>query len=124
MELQADRLEEIAERLGLGREAEPAADWIDPGVPWPAEIDRAAFYGLAGDFVRAVEPHSEADPVAILIYTLAFFGNVVGPSPYCSAEEDVHPAKLFAVLVGETSKGRKDVAAGRARKIFGCVDTS
>ena len=31
--------------------------------PWPDPIDRAGYYGLAGEFVRLIEPHSEADPV-------------------------------------------------------------
>ena len=34
--------------------------------PWPV-MDQAAYHGLAGDVVRAIEPHTEADPVAILI---------------------------------------------------------
>jgi hypothetical protein len=32
---------------------------------WPV-MDEAAFYGLAGDVVRTIEPDSESDPVAIL----------------------------------------------------------
>src|SRR6185369_15445845 len=33
---------------------------------WPV-IDDAAFHGLAGEVVRTIEPHSEADPVALLL---------------------------------------------------------
>ena len=33
--------------------------------PWPA-MDQEAYHGLAGDVVRTIEPHTEADPVAIL----------------------------------------------------------
>ena len=29
-----------------------------------------ALYGLAGDFVKAVDPYTESDPVAVLIYLL------------------------------------------------------
>jgi hypothetical protein len=52
---------------------------------WP-RIDHAAFHGLAGDVVRTIEPHSEADPVAILIQVLAFVGNVIGRGPYYQVE--------------------------------------
>jgi hypothetical protein len=35
-----------------------------PTVPsWP-ELAPEALHGLAGDFVRMIEPHTEADPVA------------------------------------------------------------
>src|SRR5947209_2408381 len=49
--------------------------WIEPAAP-------EAFYGLAGDIVRAIEPHSEADPVGLLLQALVMFGNVVGRCPY------------------------------------------
>ena len=32
---------------------------------WPAPLAADAIHGLAGKFVRTVEPHSEADPAAI-----------------------------------------------------------
>ena len=34
-----------------------------PVASWP-ELAPEALYGLAGDIVRAIEPHTEADPVA------------------------------------------------------------
>src|SRR5262249_2750866 len=34
--------------------------------PWPAPPDRRVYHGLMGDIVEAVEPHSEADPLALL----------------------------------------------------------
>jgi hypothetical protein len=33
---------------------------------WPV-MHEAAYYGLAGAVLRSIEPHSEADPVAILL---------------------------------------------------------
>lgn len=77
--------------------AAPAAAWPKPPAP-------IAFHGLAGDFVRVVEPHSEADRVALLVQTLAFFGNVIGREPYFPVEADRHRLNLFVVLVGETSR--------------------
>jgi hypothetical protein len=90
-------------------------------VAWPV-IDEAAYYGLAGDVVRTIEPHTEADPVAILIQVLTYFGNVIGRSPYYQVEADRHGTNLFGVLVGASSKARKGVSAGHASSVFLTAD--
>jgi hypothetical protein len=71
---------------------------------------------------RALAPHTEADPVAILIQLLAYFGNVVGRNPHYRIESDFHRANIFAVLVGDSSKSRKGTSAGRVRSIMRHVD--
>ena len=43
---------------------------------WPRPLGEAAYYGLAGEFVRLVEPHTEADPASLLVQLLAATGNV------------------------------------------------
>ena len=78
---------------------------------WPAPLAEDAFYGLAGKFVRTVEPHSEADVAALLGQFLQAFGNAVGPQPHFMAESDRHGANLNAVFVGDTAKGRKGTSA-------------
>jgi Protein of unknown function (DUF3987) len=88
---------------------------------WPV-IHEAAYYGLAGEVVRRIEPHSEADPVAILLQFLASFGNAVGTSPYYQVEGDKHRPKLFVVTSGATSKGRKGTALGRIRQLMAIAD--
>ena len=90
--------------------------------PWPEPIDEAAFHGLAGDIVRTIEPHSETDPVAILVQVLAAFGNAIGRSAYFAVESDRHYLKVFLVLVGPTSKGRKGTSWGHVRRLFGTAD--
>ncbi len=73
---------------------------------WPT-LDGAALYGLAGQLVRTIAPHTEADPAAILLQLLAAFGNIVGSGPHCMVESTRHGLNLFVVLVGESSKARK-----------------
>ncbi len=90
--------------------------------PWPDPPSRAAFHGLAGELVSAIEPHSEADPVALLAQALVAFGNVVGREPHFAAEADRHGTNLFTVLVGETAKGRKGSAWGQVRREFRELD--
>jgi hypothetical protein len=88
---------------------------------WPV-MHEAAYYGLAGAVLRSIEPHSEADPVAILLQFLTAFGNAVGISPYYQVEGDRHRAKLFIVTSGATSKGRKGTALGRVRQLMEIAD--
>jgi hypothetical protein len=90
-------------------------------VPWP-QLDPAAYHGLAGKIVRTIEPHTEADPVAILLQFLTMFGNLVGRTPYFPAEADWHYLNLFVCLVGETSKGRKGVSVGYPKRLLETVD--
>lgn len=85
---------------------------------WPAPLAEAAFYGLAGEVVRTLEPHTEADPAAILLQFLCAFGNAAGRHSYVQVEGDKHPPQIWPVLVGETAKGRKGTSWSRIRQLF------
>ena len=93
----------------------------DGSEAWPV-MGRDAYFGLVGEVVRAIEPHTEADPIAILIQYLAFFGNAAGRGPHFRVEGDRHFTVLNAVLVGQTAKSRKGTSAGRVREIFKVAD--
>jgi hypothetical protein len=95
---------------------EPAND-----APWPI-LAPAALHGLAGEIVSAIEPHTEADNVAILVQLLTFFGCVIGRNPYFTTEETRHGCNLFAVLVGETGSAKKGTSADRVKRLFRGVD--
>jgi phage/plasmid primase-like uncharacterized protein len=100
------------------------ADVIEAEIhtdPWP-QLDEAAIRGVIGDLVRAIEPHSEADVVALLIQGLIAFGSTLNRAAYFSAEADQHHMNLNAVLVGETAKGRKGTSWGHIRRVFAVVD--
>jgi hypothetical protein len=84
---------------------------------WP-QIDDAAYYGLAGDVVKTIKPDTEADPVAILLQTLIFTGNIIGRIPYYQIEANRHHTNLFGTLVGKTAKGRKGTSEARARSVM------
>jgi Primase C terminal 2 (PriCT-2)/Protein of unknown function (DUF3987) len=96
------------------------------GVADAPEVDLvlgdAALYGLAGDVVNTILPHTESDPVALLVQFLTMFGNVVGPSPYYLVESDKHRANIFSVLVGASAKGRKGTSAGRVADALSLAD--
>jgi hypothetical protein len=81
-------------------------------------------HGLAGDFVRCIEPHSESDPVALLIQALAAFGTCLGRTAHFEAEGDKHHLNLFTTLVGMSSKGRKGSSWGQVNKLFSRVEVN
>jgi hypothetical protein len=88
---------------------------------WPVMADEA-YHGIAGEVVRTIAPHSEADPVALLIQFLVLAGNVIGRGPYWQVESTHHHSNLFAVLVGTSSKGRKGTSLERTRAIAKVAD--
>ena len=98
--------EEQAELLGEQQEQEQGQE--KPSISWPEPLAEEAFHGLAGDIVKAIEPHTEADPAALLFSQFALYGNVVGRTAYFVAEADYHYLNLFTCLVGATAR------AGRA----------
>ncbi len=79
---------------------------------WPAEIAEVGYQGLAGEVVRTIAPHSEADPAGLLAQLLAAYGSACGRHAYFVAEADRHHPNLFALLVGETGRGRKGSSRG------------
>ena len=90
-------------------------------APWPT-LNPIALSGLAGDVVRLIEPHTESDPVALLLQFLVSFGNAIGRGPFYQIEGDRHYTNEFLVLVGQSSKGRKGTSAGRIRQVFDVAD--
>jgi hypothetical protein len=106
-------------------EPEQSEESIGPEVEaadeWP-RLSPLALCGLAGDVVNTIEPHTEADPVAILFQFLVMFGNAVGGAPYFNVGADEHRANLNVLLVGDTSTGRKGMSEGQARRIFKSAD--
>ncbi len=99
-------------------------NWNAPDAPidsWPV-MPEPAYHGLVGGVVRTIEPHTEADPNAILIQYLVAVGNAIGRGRFFQVEGDLHFPKLFCVLVGPTSKGRKGTSAGRVAQVMRYAD--
>ena len=83
-----------------------------------------AFHGLAGELVRLISPHTEANEAALLIQFLTYFGALVGRQPYYVVGATKHYPNLFAVLVGPTGKARKGTAYDHIKALMKSVDTS
>lgn len=105
------------EAIGASREEEEVA------VPdWPAPPADPAWRGPAGELVRLIEPHTEADPVAILIQFLVGFGNLVGPGIHCRVGPTRHHLNLYAAIVGPSGSGRKGTSLDQARFVLKDLD--
>jgi hypothetical protein len=111
----------IADWLGLARHATAATEpaTVDD---WPAPLDTAAYFGLAGQFVQTIAPHTEADPVAILIQHQLLLGTLAGRGPHVRVGADRHRLNENALLVGDSSKARKGTSAGPVRNLAGTLD--
>lgn len=88
---------------------------------WP-KLHAEALHGLAGDIVKAIEPHTEADPAALLVQLLVCFGNAIGRTAFWLVEDSKHYTNLFSVIVGNTSKARKGTSFDRVAKVMTEID--
>ncbi len=95
-----------------------------PSLAWPDPLDEAAYHGVIGDWVKQVEPHTEADSAALLFQGLVIFGNILGPNPHFMVEATEHRCNENLLLVGDTSKGRKGTSWDHARRIGKAIDLS
>lgn len=94
---------------------------VDRPAGWPA-LSAAAYQGPLGQYAIEAGQHTEADPVAILATGLATFGTAVGRSPHVLVGNDRHPASLFPVITGATSRGGKGTSWAAGREPFTTAD--
>jgi len=84
------------------RQSPPATPEVE-ATPTPIQrIDGEHYYGLLGDFVKAVEPFTEADPLGILACLLVGVGNALGRGVHHRIGRR-HGTNLFVLLTGATS---------------------
>jgi hypothetical protein len=88
----------------------------------PSDLEPEALYGLPGEVVCALEPHTEAAPAGVLASLLVSFGCLLGRGPHVTADGARHGTNLFACLVGQTASGRKGTASNRADVILSLTD--
>ncbi len=115
--LAADEVRGIAESIARY----PAMQ--DSPPTWPI-LDDAALHGLAGDVVRVIEPHTEADPVALLVSFVSEFGTMLNRGPHMILDGSPHPLLFWPVLVGQSSKSRKGTASRRIESLLSLADES
>jgi hypothetical protein len=115
-----DKFVEIVKFVGEETSDEPELPIVYR--EWPYPPDDQAYYGLAGQIVRAIDPHTEADSTALLVQILVLFGNLIGRTAHFRVEATTHHLNLFATLVGLTSRGRKGTSFDHVRRLAESVD--
>ena len=91
-------------------------------IPWPEPPSKRAFHGLAGEIVRVIEPHSEADPTALLAQLLVGSGAALGRTACFQVEGSRHYLNEYVTLVGQISKARKGTSWDRVRQVLEIAD--
>jgi len=89
----------------------------EPNVLLPSLGERA-FHGLAGEFVKVLFPHTEADTAALLVQTLVVFGAAVGRGPHLILDGSRHQPNEYAVIVGASGKERKGASWARIKSVL------
>ena len=69
-----------------------------------------------------IGPHAEADPAVLLVSFLVMPGSATGPEPALVTGADRHPARLYALIAGDSSSGRKGTAGSEIERIFARAD--
>ena len=117
-------LDDDAIRNAMGGAEEVKSKPEARAAQWPEPLDQAAFYGVAGEMVSLVAPHTESDPAALLIQLLVGAGNLFDRHRFFKVESTEHHLNLFAVLVGPSAKGRKGTAWEWVKRVLIEVDPS
>jgi hypothetical protein len=81
-------------------------------------LDPQALIGLPGEIVTGIDPFTEAASVAVLLNLLVSFGVAAGDSSHCEVQNDLHPARLYAILVGSTSQSRKGLSWSSVKRLW------
>jgi Protein of unknown function (DUF3987) len=76
------------------------------------------FQCALGDYVRALEPTTEADPSGVLATLVSATGVMLGSGPALRIGDSRHPLTVWTLLCGRTAAGRKGTAEAVARRVL------
>lgn len=117
-----DVADQVREWLGFSPTGTFHSDPTSKNGDWPKPLSKAAYCGLTGEIVKTIEPHTEADPAAILVQLLVACGSAIGSAPYCMADGAKQRANLFCLIVGKSAKSRKGTSLGRVMEVMNNAD--
>lgn len=89
---------------------------------WPEPVADVALKGHVGDYIRLVEPETEADRQALLLINLVELGCAMGDTPYYVVADSRHHTNEFTAIVGESAFSGKQMAQDRGDKLMSLVD--
>lgn len=88
---------------------------------WPT-LHPDALHGIAGRIIETIQPHTEADPAAMLASLLTGWGSVLGAAPHARVGGARHPARFDMCIVGDTAKARKGTSWREVRPVLSAID--
>ncbi|MFC8234278.1 DUF3987 domain-containing protein [Streptomyces sp. NPDC057284] len=91
------------------------------GRPWPL-LSEQAMYGLPGQIVRTILPHTEADPAAMLFTLYGAAGAMIGKEPHILTGGVHHGARVWPLIIGRTAGGMKGTSWAEIRRVLKCTD--
>ena len=94
----------------------------EQGRARPGVVGGDAYYGFAGEVVRAFEQHTEASPASILLQFLVAAGNLFGRHCYYLIEGTRHYPNLQLALLGTSALARKGTSWGRVRQVIAACE--
>jgi hypothetical protein len=112
------RAEEMPNGADHDDDDSPAEPPPASGPAWPDPLGPAAYYGLPGEIVHTIEPHTEADPAALLFQFLGLAGCQLGSDSYYFVEGARHAPNLFMLIIGASAMARKGTALAQVRRLF------
>ena len=82
--------------------------------PIPSE---EIFHGPLGDIVDILDPHTEADPIGVLMSLMTMYSVAIGPEPSVKVGNTNQKLAVWTILAGDSGVGRKGTATGDARMV-------
>lgn len=82
------------------------------------ELSEKALPGWIGEFICLATRHSEADPVAVLSTAMIAFCAMVGSSVFVRVGDTRHYARLFGLIVGQSSRARKGTSLSPVMRLL------
>ncbi|GGS87561.1 hypothetical protein GCM10010156_52570 [Planobispora rosea] len=89
--------------------------------PWPT-LGEAAFHGLPGRIVKEIDPHTEADPAAMLFTLYSAAGALIGRKPHMYAGGEEHGTRIWPIIIGATAGGMKGTSWAEIRRVIRFAD--
>ncbi|MBP2321549.1 hypothetical protein JOF56_001934 [Kibdelosporangium banguiense] len=100
-----------------------AADQVTRARLWLPPADPAVFDCYLGRLAVQLDPHTEADPIGVMVSLLAAAGVHLGPGPHLQLGYERHPLLVWPLVIGETGRGKKGTAYNAAKALLSQADT-
>jgi hypothetical protein len=93
----------------------------DEAKPWLGDLADDAYYGIAGEFVKAIMPYTEADPAGILLDLITTISVYISKKAYIQNGAEKIYVNIFNLVTGDTG-ARKGTGWKIVKELFNRLD--